>query len=164
MSDEAALAKETCPGAEQPPRAAASSEGDAAVAAAAVPDLASEPVVADAKDPEKGQLAGEEEAPAGVEGKKPPPPPANERASAERSLDEKTTGYADAVVAGAPPPAGDGGKEVAAAGEEDGEDEAGAQYLVGLPRLLLGFGLCVTTFLIGLDQVCGPLHGDVRAD
>jgi hypothetical protein len=153
MSDEAALAKEMSPGAE-PPRAAASSVDDAAVAVAAAPDPASDAVVAGTRDPEK---AGEDEQgdPTGV-GEKKPPLPADEPASTERSLDEKTMGDADAVVAAAPsppPPAEDGGKDGAAANGKDEDDEANAQYLVGLPRLLLGFGLCVTTFLIGLDQV-----------
>jgi hypothetical protein len=43
----------------------------------------------------------------------------------------------------------------AAGGEaEDDEDKnGGAHYLTRVPMLLLAFGLCVTTFLIGLDQM-----------
>ena len=43
----------------------------------------------------------------------------------------------------------------AAGGEtvEDADKEDGAHYLSSLPLMLLAFGLCVTTFLIGLDQM-----------
>jgi hypothetical protein len=149
MSDQAALAKETSPGAEPPRAAAASSENDAAVAVASGPDLVSE-TVAGQKDPEKDlekdlekSRAAEEGAPAAGHKNG----SAEESVSAERSLDEKTPGD---VVAAPPPQLVEEMTKEDAAAEPDEDD---AQYLVGLPRLLLGFGLCVTTFLIGLDQV-----------
>jgi hypothetical protein len=154
-----ALEKETSPGeGEGPPRAAAaaSSGPDAAVAAAAAPpDPASD---AGVEDPEKPALDAEP-ALADVAVEKPPLPPAEEPVSAERSLDEKTTTTtggdavptAAAAVVVAPQVEGEGGEKDKALADGEAEDES--QYLVGLPRLLLGLGLCVTTFLIGLDQV-----------
>jgi hypothetical protein len=36
--------------------------------------------------------------------------------------------------------------------DEEAEEE-GAHHVTGIPLMLLAFGLCVTTFLIGLDQM-----------
>jgi hypothetical protein len=45
-------------------------------------------------------------------------------------------------------------EEAAGVEAEDDEDKNdGAHYLTRVPMLLLAFGLCVTTFLIGLDQM-----------
>jgi hypothetical protein len=76
---------------------------------------------------------------------------ADPSASAERSLDEKRDGNAAVSALEQSTQAAENTKDDAR--EEIGEEEVGVQYLTGLPRLLLGFGLCVTTFLIGLDQV-----------
>jgi hypothetical protein len=46
--------------------------------------------------------------------------------------------------------------QVAPAGDQvvdDEEEESGAHHVHGIPLILLAFGLCVTTFLIGLDQM-----------
>jgi len=37
--------------------------------------------------------------------------------------------------------------------EEEEEDDGTANHVHGIPLILLAFGLCVTTFLIGLDQM-----------
>jgi hypothetical protein len=37
--------------------------------------------------------------------------------------------------------------------EEDEEEEDGAHHVSGVPLILLALGLCITVFLIGLDQM-----------
>jgi hypothetical protein len=159
MSDEAAVAKDMSAGAhdatqqqqhQPPPRAAASSED----AAASAPNVASEPT--NDKDDEREGAPFEKEALVSEKKLLQQQPPADGSVSAEHSLDEKTPGAVDGAPATldlSAPLVEEKKKENDAAGEADEGEQEGSQYLTGLPRLLLGFGLCVTTFLIGLDQV-----------
>jgi hypothetical protein len=44
-------------------------------------------------------------------------------------------------------------KQDTASAEQDGPEDDEAHHVSGLPRLILVFGLCATTFIIGLDQM-----------